>query len=222
MALTKGSTKRREHTNGQEHLTFEDSSSRLSQAVALVDASGNHLGTQTNPLPISNGAGMLPADAVHVHLLKDGSGTRSMVYDGSVTPGTWKIGPGAGVIWSISSVIIAVVGANMTAGKYGSLSALTNGITLKVLDSGDNVLFDMFGGHQIKQNHEFYHDAGVVQTYAVGSGDDVISTEIVLLDQYGSNLLLDGDSGERLEMVISDDLSTLTEQVVSAFGRVVS
>lgn len=52
MALTKGSTTRREHISGQEHLTFADGSSRLAQGVALVDESGDHAGIATNPLDV--------------------------------------------------------------------------------------------------------------------------------------------------------------------------
>lgn len=56
MALTKVSVKRAVQAAGDDFLTLQDGSTRLAQAVGIVDENGDHAGISANPLVVSTGS----------------------------------------------------------------------------------------------------------------------------------------------------------------------
>lgn len=139
MALTKGSTTRREHASGQEHLTFADGSSRLSQGVALVDASGDHTGITTNPAAVTLVAG--GTGSTVDPLLEEAKGNVSGLTPGqkfgrnpSVAASTiediWSVGGAySGWLQAASAVRVKAGGnANDTSGGSGAQTVTIVGL----------------------------------------------------------------------------------------------
>lgn len=142
----------------------------------------------------------------------DGTGTKAATGDYSVTPGLFYIQPPVGTVYNINTLTVHVgdTGA-LTAEGYGAGIALTNGIAIKVKDgSGD--LVDLLDGIALIDNELWAHlySRFTFQNFAAAAS--FYSSETIFPEKLGRALVLNGDSGEYLEVALNDDFSGLDHQ----------
>ena len=154
----------------------------------------------------------------HLDTVGDGSGTADQAADYSLAPQDFLIAPAAGKILYIYCMGVFYKDAGgMDADYYGNRVALTNGITLKLME-GSNVIMDFIGGLSVKTNANWMAAGFQIQLLNYGAGDDVIVGRFPVVDTFGAPLVLKGDSNHKLVMNVHDDLSGLNEHKVCIKG----
>ncbi len=105
----------------------------------------------TYPEAHKKGRRFIGPDAAVNAFATNGS-TTNATGDYSITPSTFKYQPATDTEVLVNRFIITItdVGA-MTAGTYGALAALTNGVEVRIEDDS-GTLFDMTAGELIKDN----------------------------------------------------------------------
>lgn len=145
------------------------------------------------------------------HLRDDGttSGAVDMNVDGSSTPVPYWFPVPTGKIALIRKMIVQVGDTGpLDADDFGGLAALTNGIHIKVLDSGDNTVLDLLDGGSINSNSEWAEYLYDTRIDGYGAGDDFVSMEWDFSDFLDGGLHL--HEGEKLVLTVRDNLTTLS------------
>lgn len=148
-------------------------------------------------------------------LLENGTPSTSLAFNGSVTSDDFDFtASGETYVYKINALI---VDGAQDPNKFGGLTALTNGLLVKVIDSdGTTVLHDPLDGGAIKKNADWSYLARHTEVVA-GAGDDEFSVDWKLEDSFGGPLkLLDG---QIIRMTVQDDLTGLTEFRVMVQAR---
>lgn len=102
----------------------------------------------------------------------------------------------------------ALVDGSMTYGKFGGLTALTNGLKLEILDTdGSTQLLDFTGGLNIKTNEDFACLAGVDAIAEPAAGDDFMPIRFTV-NKAGAPMLV--HEGQVIRLVVQDNLSALS------------
>lgn len=104
------------------------------------------------------------------------------------------------------------------SGGYGNGSALTNGITLKVLDSDDSVLLDLTDGIAVKQNGHWAKLCYDADHKSYGTGNEYLAVRWTF-DKAGEAIIL--LAGQRLVLTVNDDLSGLVEHTFLVQGLII-
>lgn len=161
------------------------------------------LNVATNTLTLdSPGAYLFPAGSIGVRAIID------MNADGSVTPQVFRVNPPPGVTIDVTRMIISMV--CLTAvddSKFGDIAALANGLVLRTTLNGERYNIKNF-----KSNSDFAEMAyDVAYTDKAGGGKYGVRVRISFngLDKHGVAIRLNGNIGQRLEMIIQDDLTGL-------------
>lgn len=147
-----------------------------------------------------------------VQFLRDVGGSYDQNIDGSVTPVEFYWGPPAGEVWFVDSIALIIDDTgNANATNYGARSGLANGVLVTQLinaatfdivnlqNNGDIVLSFNFGIGKF--------DGGGFLNFSKGFGAQMI---------FSSPITLHGDDGDRIIMIIRDNLSGLSTQRASA------
>ena len=131
-------------------------------------------------------------------------------------PIEYWIGPPAGEVWHIMRILFGMShGASGDLGKFGGITALTNGCLMRVRINGaygtftnwktnENIKTDMF-------DVEFDARSGGGGAYGTSGRGSFYRT--------GSVLRLDGDTNDRLEFYVQDDLTGLATFTMKAQGH---
>ena len=124
--------------------------------------------------------------------------------DGSVTPQPFYIECPAGMTYLITRLLVAIQDGPtaIAAEGYGSGEALTNGIMISVTNA-TNTLKNL-SEVSIKTNADWAHYAYDTDILDFGNGDDYLRVRWTF-EKCGIAIVL--SEGERLEALISDDLS---------------
>jgi len=151
------------------------------------------------------------ADILYQHLSTngDGSGTFEAIgnYSGAATE--FYIQPAAEEIFAIETVTISIQDAQkVSADKYGGMTALTNGISVQIHDSG-GVVTDITSNAMIKTNGEWSSYFDSMKAHTFGTGDELVVLYWKFADS-GRSILLDGAKGEKLVFILNDDFTGLT------------
>jgi len=102
--------------------------------------------------------------------------------------------------------------------RYGGISGgLTNGVRIRVSDD-DGVVINLDGGVAIKTNASWGRVCYDVRIDTVGAGQTMLSSRWTFMKS-GIPIALDPDRGEKLEVVLNDDLSALEEHYFMVQGR---
>lgn len=141
----------------------------------------------------------------------NGTGTKdAATLDGSSTPVTMLIKPAAGEIYKVERIIISttISANNPNSGYAGSASELTNGFTMSVYTgaAGGSTVWDITDGIPIKANHDWKnlcHDE-IQSNY--GTTQSELSYRYTF-SRDGNPVILDGDNGDELRIIINDDLT---------------
>lgn len=146
------------------------------------------------------------------------SGNWNLNQNGATTPVIFKLGAPPNVKLHITAISITITDdGTMDDSKFGSLTALTNGIVARRVD-GDTVNYFL-----ITNNRGFYQ-AGYDTQYndrAGGTGAYGFLARKDLRKCNGNVISLDGATLDELQFIIRDNLSTLTEFTVAAHGHIV-
>lgn len=192
-------------------LAAEQRSRTLGGVAHLVDyqeVSLAHVGMQ--PLPLKR-------------YLKDSEDSDSveMRVDGS-TPVNFDLTPATAEILRIEKlVLVMVLTASPTMVEFGDQAALSNGLTLKVIDSDGGTIVDLLDGEPILSNNDLT-TVGDLTAHILGSTYTlktvIVPTSPIRLEETG-----DGEF-EKLRLAVSDDLSesTITRMRMMAYGRLES
>ena len=146
----------------------------------------------------------------NVHLIGD-SVTKSIL-DMSTTAGTmaapqeYWAGPPAGSVWHLTRLLFSMVhGTAGDLGLFGNLTALTNGAVLRVRLNGIYTTLTDW-----KTNADFKSDMYDVDFDARSGGGGVYGTSgRGTFKASGSVVRLDGDTSDRIEVYIQDDITAL-------------
>lgn len=149
-----------------------------------------------------------------------GDGTGAMVANGDYSSAEeiFFIQPPAATRFRIARLMVEIEDiGSVTGGKYGALSALTNGIQVRTQnDSG--TLVDLTNSLPVKTNANwgrFSYD--VFNTNFGGGANDYVQARWSFI-RFGQHIRLDGDANDRLEIVLNDDLSGLVSHTFMAQG----
>lgn len=158
-----------------------------------------------------------PPTKIYNNFLKNSAGSIDMAVDGSASATPFFISCPANTEIEIHRCLLGILDTKgMQAEEYGDTgSSLSAGLSLKVM-SGSTVLADLTGGIPIKTN------AGWSQVcYDVTLGAFTNTTNAVLQARWtfskgGQPIRL--TAGQRLEMVVDDDLSGMLRQTIMVQG----
>jgi hypothetical protein len=148
----------------------------------------------------------------------DGSGVKDHAADyGDDDAAPVFIKPPESEVYVLSRVLISIVAAGqVAAAKFGDMSALINGIAIK-MERGAVALLDLTDGLPIKTNSDWGRLCFDVSTQGTGPGDTYILARWTFL-KAGKPLYLDGGRDDRLAFYLDDDFSDLTEMTFQVQG----
>lgn len=145
------------------------------------------------------------------------SGNWNLNQDGSTTPITFKIQAPPDVKFHITAISITMTDdATMDDSKFGSLTALTNGLIARRVDGSTANYF-------LITNNAGFYQAGYDTDYPtkVPSGVYAFRARKDLRNTNGNVIALDGTTLDQLQFINRDNLTALSEFTVVAHGHIV-
>jgi hypothetical protein len=141
-----------------------------------------------------------------------------MNVNGSVTSQIFAVSPPAGTSWHVYGMDLAISdGTAMDDATFGGIPALTRGLVFRHKDGTYKNFFN------VKSNGEFNLRATELNYSAKApAGSFGMNVELAFPDHNGCAILLDGDTGDEMQMIIQDDLTGLTSFRATVSGHVVS
>jgi hypothetical protein len=127
-----------------------------------------------------------------------------LAVDGSVTPVEYVLAPGGSEvlrIYRLRLVLQTATAAELT--DFGDLAALTNGLTMEVVDADDAVVVDLLGGEPLKSNLDIVAACSSFEILAATSHAILATFDLPV------PVRLDGGTDERLILTVNDDLTGL-------------
>lgn len=177
-----------------------------------------------NPLPVTD-AGIQQTDLLcrFLDTVGDGTGTKNAIGDYSGAEEEFFIAPAAGQIFHIARLLVTVEDtAGFAAAEYGNLgSALTNGIKLEVRTGASTTVLDFVDAEPITTNAEWGTFNFDVDVKTWGAGNEFLLARWTFSKTDGA-LRLDGDAGERLSIILEDDLTGLVTHKFLVQGYIVN
>lgn len=143
----------------------------------------------------------------------DGTGSRDWSVNGSGAAVVRKFVPASNKIARIHQITLVVVAtAGFDPDKFGDLAALTNGI--KLIATISTTAYDLDGGYRPKTNAELAAVLPEANYMAMASKYiGVFSRKF-----HGHPLRLLGENGDKLELTVQDNLSTLGDSYAFVGG----
>lgn len=156
----------------------------------------------------------------HLDTVGNGTGTKNANgnYSGAAT--IFKIQPSGGVNFRIRTLTVFIADNGiLDAGSYGDAITLTNGIQVRIQNNSGTIV-DITDGVKILTNGNWARLSGFQNRMIdTGTGDDYWVFVISFREKYGQDIRLVGSNNERLEVVLNDNLTGLTQHyfVVQGF-----
>lgn len=150
-----------------------------------------------------------PEDAIYQPLTVDGTprGAYNLIGDYRVTPGVVYYEATVPVVLTRMFPYIADAGS-FDSGGYGNGAALTNGITLKIVESDGTVVLDMIPHSPVKTNTDWKALCYDITLSTFGLGDETFGARWTFgRDTADDGLLL--SDGRRLELTCNDNHTNL-------------
>jgi len=156
----------------------------------------------------------------------DGTGTTNANGDysgGGLGLTEFKIAPSAGQVFSIARMVVSLEDTKtLAANLYGKDITLANGIEVQVRNAA-GALYDLTSGDPVITNADWGHFCYDVQVLNFGTNP---STEHLVVRwtfaKSGQSLILDGNAGEYLAVLLNDDLTGLISHMFEVQGFRVS
>jgi hypothetical protein len=134
----------------------------------------------------------------------------------AAAPKIYSVAPPPGSKWLISRIVLGMV--HSTAGDmglFGNLTSLTYGVVLRVVKNGVKTSYTVW-----RNNGEIALDVYDLRFDTRSSGGGSYGTTAKLnLKDADTNILLDGNTDDELQLVIQDTLTGLTEFQARALGH---
>ena len=157
-----------------------------------------------------------PERAIYDFLRIDGTGSPNMAADYSGGTTDFYIeAPAGGYLLLERALALIVDDANFTAGGYGGLAALANGLNLVVEDPGNVQVLELTSSMPIKTNQHWSRYCYDVTYASYGAGENYLAVRWTFA-RSGSPLVL--PPGYTLRCEVSDDLSGLVEHCIGVQG----
>jgi hypothetical protein len=137
------------------------------------------------------------------------AGPRELTVNGSVTPVRFRFGPPAGQKWGMTNVISAVSdNANFTQTDFGAIpGGLTNGLAVYLNSGGVDV--DIFAGQRIRFNYDWATLPATLNLTTWAGPSQTLVANFNTFESSGQYVILNGDTQDKLEVVVQDDLTSL-------------
>lgn len=144
-------------------------------------------------------------------------GTYDMNVDGSTTRQIFEVSPsGMPIADHITGITLVIEASTATDdSKFGNLTALTNGIVLRVKDGTYKNIFNL------KTNGAFRHYGQLEYTDKSGGGNYGVALRQPFTENNGVIVRLDGLTNDSLQIIIQDNLTGLTKFRAKAHGHIV-
>ena len=158
--------------------------------------------------PGSSGYGPVPTPLYrYLDTVGDGTGTKNAIGNYSASEEIFFIQPPANQIFRIVRMIILIGGkaSQVKTDHYGSLSALTNGVVVRVQNNG--TVIDLTDGIPIKTNSAWGGLCYDSEIYSSTSNTDTYNRVRWTFERAGYPIRLDGSLNQRLEVVLNDDFT---------------
>lgn len=152
-----------------------------------------------------------------VKRLKTSSNVENMAVDGSVTNVSFELAPSQNEIYRIAQWNIYIEdGKGFNVTSYGSNGLLTNGMQVKGVFGGVEVDLLPF---TIKSNGDIISVTYDVNLLTFGNDSDVLvaNWDITKMGQF---LRLDGSQGDKLKVVVRDNMTFLNKQYILVKGYI--
>lgn len=178
----------------------------------LLHVAASGTGTAGDPIiPVhsspSGGSQKLRLDR-YLDTSGDGTGTKSAIGNYSGGQEIFYIQPPAGTIYRLARMLVFVEDSgSFDSGSYGNGIVLTNGIEVRVQD-GSGTISDMTNGIPVKTNPHWKRLCYDAVRSNYGTGNESLGVRWTFT-KAGQFIRLDGDSNERLEVLLEDDFSGL-------------
>ncbi len=130
-------------------------------------------------------------------------GSKIMNVDGSVTPVTFTAAPPTGKTWFVHTITLVIEDGAIQFPKFGGINALTNGLDIKVKESGlaEETLAN------IKKNSEFYTFASGITIESAGV--DLLIIHFRIKINSGTTFQLTDSNSEFFKAIVNDDLTSI-------------
>lgn len=144
-------------------------------------------------------------DDVPIDLTDDGTGTHTLLI-----PVVFKITPPNGEVWKITRMLVIIQdNAALTAEKYGGISTLDNGIMLKHIRNGNELILDVTNSYPPTGLAKWGSLCYDLSLNTFGAGDNFATARWTFADS-GAAIDVDGCLNDTLEIQLNDDFSALT------------
>lgn len=141
----------------------------------------------------------------------DGTGAKDAIGDYSITPKIFFRQPLVGEVYVISEFILHLVdNSNMPSGSWGGITALTNGVIIRVSDD-NGVISDITNGDPPKDNADISHLMPNFRIVTFGASDNAIIASFTQ-ESFGAQAIIDGSQNQRIEVLLNDNFTGLVEQ----------
>lgn len=155
-------------------------------------------------------------DDIVLDFAKNSTGGFRVVGDYSAQPQNFTFGPPSNETWIVSRLIIHIQDNGvLDSGKYGNNINLTKGISIQLVQQ--NRIYNLTNGNPVFYNNDwgrFNYDLDLVD---FGTGDQSINIRWTFSNS-GTYIKLDGSKGERLQIVVNDDFTGLTDHTFNFQG----
>lgn len=137
--------------------------------------------------------------------------------NGSVTPQIFSVSPPPDANYHITAISFTMTDeGTMDDSKFGSLTALTNGIVARRVDG-------TIANYFLISNNAGFFQYGYDTTYPdkVPAGIYSFRARKLLKEINGTIIALNGDTADELQIIVQDNLTSLSEFTVTIHGHVV-
>ena len=144
-------------------------------------------------------------------------GSTNIAVDGSVNPVIFSIKPPYNVSWDIEAISVNFIdNADMDASTFGSRTSLINGLLIRRSDGDYNNLFMIYNNNGL-----LLRGFDLLNIPKAPSGVYMFDFRLLFEKTYGSIIRLEGNLSDRLEIVVSDDLTSQTRIVSTISGHLI-
>ena len=135
------------------------------------------------------------------------SGSNDLNVDGSSTPVHFDVEGDESC--GLYRVTASLVNSGLRPTRFGGLTELVNGITIKLVDSVGATILDFLDGVSIKKDADWTFLTGVDGIIIASAGDDHLSIRWTISKGIGDILRL--TTGEKIRITVNDNLTSITE-----------
>lgn len=146
---------------------------------------------------------------------RDSGSSSVLSVDGSVTPVIFEIKPPANTVYHIATIKFIMRQSAMQWQLFGAEPELTNGLEIGMYGDHpilgpDALLSDFLDGEPVKNLSEFaVHMTQESRGQSFGGGQDLFSGNLLIHQNAGTRIVLDGDKNQSIKLTVNDNLTNI-------------